>query len=454
MKLFITILLLCSCFGHGQQTVLTLRLAEASRLSYDKKAQPSAITKGPLSGYTKVAEDYQDKTRGFGAVAYADLKLKEIIIAYRGTAKWQNFFADVAIGDIAIFNSPETSKGEAFEVLLITMAKTETEPELAYTIRAYLALKGLFSGQITLEETQAILGKINIDLSPSQFRTTIKTIQTLKALGKKTYKRYVNKFIVKLLGEDTVFLSKYYLSKLKKKGRNHIEYHFDKNIRLAEKFARNAVSLVEAKYRSKFKVYITGHSLGGVYAKIVGMYTQNHTEAFGSPGIKEVLQKYRPQYSDIKFKIMDHVHTDDIIPQVGKHLQPPIFYPNPIEQVYQKDMRNENKARLILQEIRNEIESKLEYWGIEEQQLQKRIRETKGRERKKLRKLSRKIDEYRKLNDMPPLKVIKTKMKKRHLLKWQVVKRSKTLLAYHAMDNYIITVKKNVNKKDKERGRK
>ncbi|WP_372364584.1 hypothetical protein [Candidatus Uabimicrobium sp. HlEnr_7] len=345
MKKFLLLWLLV---GYLSSSQVTLKLAELSNLVYFPNKIVSEIPSGELEGFNLIHKLYDEKT-GFGAIAYIDKYSKEVMIAYRGTSNKKDIVADIAIANIAVFNSEKHSATEIMESILNDTLIDANLP----TLLRILNLSSL------------IYSKIENKIDKYQIISAVKEMDKFLAWelenDEKTWSNYLQtkakreKRLMKLLSIFT-------RQKRKIKPLEHLKT----NLQVAIDFYLETQKKVSKQYpKENFNYSITGHSLGGGYAQIVGATYAQKTETFAAPGMEEIFVvffKKPPQMHTIK----NHMHRHDLVPKVGKHIGQVIVYNNPQlndEELVKKQKRLqqfvEELPQKMYKKIRRNLWSKL-----------------------------------------------------------------------------------------------
>ncbi|BBM87452.1 hypothetical protein [Candidatus Uabimicrobium amorphum] len=331
-KIVLVLFVLCSV--SASQT--TTRLAELSNLSYSPKKITSRIVFGVLKGFVLVNKLYDDKT-GFGAVAYLHPQRHEVIVAYRGTSNTKDIVADIAIANITVFNNENESAQDIISNILnemLTVAKLKT---LSHIIE----LNTIISSQLEKK------------IQPPQIVDMIKEMDPFYArelqTEKKLWDEYSEEKKAKRQRQLTRLLTAFTRNRRRVKPLDHLK----NNLQRAKDFFLETRKKVSDSHRSqRFKWYVTGHSLGGGYAQVVGATYQVPTETFAAPGMDEVFRKFWgvPHMRTVK----NHMHMQDLVPKVGKHIGQVYTYPNP-----QLDDKEQHEKYERLRKFAEELPQKM-----------------------------------------------------------------------------------------------
>ena len=83
-----------------------------------------------------------------------------------------------------------------------------------------------------------------------------------------------------------------------------------------------------------YNYYITGHSLGGFYAQLVGYHYGHTTFTFNAPGAYKTYRKLHPKWARVlwwtrsKRSIINYVREHDLVGTFGRHLGVTVTIPN------------------------------------------------------------------------------------------------------------------------------
>lgn len=114
----------------------------------------------------------------------------------------------------------------------------------------------------------------------------------------------------------------------------------------AIEFAKKALGQLNDQENNDYKVYFTGHSLGGFLAQIAGAHLKQQTVTFNAPGAKEFYADNFPQddytLKDTSF-IVNYYRENDIVGNFGNHIGRRQKIPNFEDSPFLLSRRNELK---------------------------------------------------------------------------------------------------------------